>query len=62
MTDERAWAARAPAPPEQSKTGPSAEPAPSVELVEERTKTSRTFLQPDGSLQTEAFTAPLHFQ
>jgi hypothetical protein len=33
-----------------------------VELPGERTTTSRTLLQPDGSRRTEVFTSPVHFR
>jgi RHS repeat-associated protein len=39
----------------QSPPGPE-------EILEERTATSRTFLDPDGSFRTELFTNPIHYQ
>lgn len=32
------------------------------EILEERTATSRTFREPDGSLRTELFSIPIHYQ
>lgn len=32
-----------------------------TELVEERTETSRTFLQPDGSYESVIYAAPVNF-
>jgi hypothetical protein len=48
---------------EDSSPGSSAGEDPAlVELVDERTLTSRTFRLPDGGMQTEVFTHPLHFR
>ncbi len=53
-----------PSPSHQLATSLSAEAggAEPVEVVAARTRTSKTFWYPDGTHQTELYTAPIHFQ